>query len=80
MVGSTEPRAIGFNHIALEVGDIEEAATRAESSISLTVCKGIDRRRLGSKHANGASGIRLLFLRSVLVPHGIPGLAVFDLG
>ena len=25
MVGSTKPRAIGFNHIALEVGDIEEA-------------------------------------------------------
>ena len=25
MVGSTKPRAIGFNHVALEVGDIEEA-------------------------------------------------------
>ena len=25
MVGSTKPRAIGFNHIAMEVGDIEEA-------------------------------------------------------
>jgi lactoylglutathione lyase len=25
MVGSTKPRAIGFNHLALEVGDIEEA-------------------------------------------------------
>src|SRR6267154_3553580 len=25
MVGSTKPRAIGFNHIALEVGDIDEA-------------------------------------------------------
>lgn len=25
MVGFTKPRAIGFNHIALEVGDIEEA-------------------------------------------------------
>jgi lactoylglutathione lyase len=25
MVGSTKARAIGFNHIALEVGDIEEA-------------------------------------------------------
>ena len=24
MVGSTKPRAIGFNHVALEVGDIEE--------------------------------------------------------
>ena len=27
MVGSTKPRAIGFNHVALEVGDIEEALT-----------------------------------------------------
>ena len=25
MVGSTKPRVIGFNHVALEVGDIEEA-------------------------------------------------------
>ena len=25
MIGSTKPRAIGFNHVALEVGDIEEA-------------------------------------------------------
>ena len=25
MVGSLKPRAIGFNHVALEVGDIEEA-------------------------------------------------------
>ena len=25
MVGSAKPRAIGFNHVALEVGDIEEA-------------------------------------------------------
>jgi predicted enzyme related to lactoylglutathione lyase len=25
MVGFTKPRAIGFNHVALEVGDIEEA-------------------------------------------------------
>ena len=25
MVGCTKPRAIGFNHVALEVGDIEEA-------------------------------------------------------
>ena len=25
MAGSTKPRAIGFNHVALEVGDIEEA-------------------------------------------------------
>jgi len=25
MVGSTKPRAVGFNHVALEVGDIEEA-------------------------------------------------------
>jgi lactoylglutathione lyase len=25
MVGSKKPRAIGFNHVALEVGDIEEA-------------------------------------------------------
>ena len=25
MVNSTKPRAIGFNHVALEVGDIEEA-------------------------------------------------------
>src|ERR1700758_4318379 len=25
MVDSTKPRAIGFNHVALEVGDIEEA-------------------------------------------------------
>jgi predicted enzyme related to lactoylglutathione lyase len=25
MVSSTKPRAIGFNHVALEVGDIEEA-------------------------------------------------------
>ena len=25
MVGSTKPRAIGFNHVALEGGDIEEA-------------------------------------------------------
>ncbi|HTJ89840.1 MAG TPA: VOC family protein [Acidocella sp.] len=25
MVGSNKPRAIGFNHVALEVGDIEEA-------------------------------------------------------
>jgi lactoylglutathione lyase len=25
MVGPTKPRAIGFNHVALEVGDIEEA-------------------------------------------------------
>src|SRR6516162_2723121 len=25
MVGSTKPRAIGFNHVALEVGDIAEA-------------------------------------------------------
>ena len=25
MDGSTKPRAIGFNHVALEVGDIEEA-------------------------------------------------------
>jgi catechol 2,3-dioxygenase-like lactoylglutathione lyase family enzyme len=25
MVGSTKPRAMGFNHVALEVGDIEEA-------------------------------------------------------
>src|SRR5712675_2422840 len=25
MVGSTKPRAIGFNHVALEVGDIEKA-------------------------------------------------------
>ena len=25
MVGATKPRAIGFNHVALEVGDIEEA-------------------------------------------------------
>ena len=25
MVGSRKPRAIGFNHVALEVGDIEEA-------------------------------------------------------
>jgi lactoylglutathione lyase len=25
MVGSPKPRAIGFNHVALEVGDIEEA-------------------------------------------------------
>lgn len=25
MGGSTKPRAIGFNHVALEVGDIEEA-------------------------------------------------------
>src|SRR5580704_12514236 len=25
MVGSPKPRAIGFNHIALEVGDIDEA-------------------------------------------------------
>ena len=25
MVGSTKPRAIGLNHVALEVGDIEEA-------------------------------------------------------
>jgi lactoylglutathione lyase len=24
MVSSTKPRAIGFNHVALEVGDIEE--------------------------------------------------------
>ena len=27
MVGFTKPRAIGFNHVALEVGDIEEALT-----------------------------------------------------
>ena len=25
MVGSTKPRAVGLNHVALEVGDIEEA-------------------------------------------------------
>jgi predicted enzyme related to lactoylglutathione lyase len=25
MVGFKKPRAIGFNHVALEVGDIEEA-------------------------------------------------------
>ena len=25
MVGSTQPRAVGLNHVALEVGDIEEA-------------------------------------------------------
>lgn len=25
MVTFTKPRAIGFNHVALEVGDIEEA-------------------------------------------------------
>jgi predicted enzyme related to lactoylglutathione lyase len=25
MTGTTKPRAIGFNHVALEVGDIEEA-------------------------------------------------------
>jgi catechol 2,3-dioxygenase-like lactoylglutathione lyase family enzyme len=25
MVDSAKPRAIGFNHVALEVGDIEEA-------------------------------------------------------
>jgi lactoylglutathione lyase len=25
MIGSTKPRAIGFNHVALEVGDLEEA-------------------------------------------------------
>jgi lactoylglutathione lyase len=27
MTGTTKPRAIGFNHVALEVGDIDEALT-----------------------------------------------------
>jgi hypothetical protein len=38
MVGSTKPRAIGFNHVALEVGDIDLAAPAARLLASENDC------------------------------------------
>ena len=56
MVGSTKPRAIGFNHVALEVGDIEEALER---SSHLTFYRTKDEiRRLTPREASYARSIR----------------------